>query len=54
MNAVTLDLSPVIKVTDEQFYKLATAHRDLRMERKRTGEIIMPPLGGEGSKRKPI
>lgn len=52
MNAITLNLSSVIKLTDEQFYKLATAHRDLRMERKRTGEIIiMPPVGGDGSKR---
>lgn len=50
MTAITLDLSPVIKLTDEQFFKLTTAHRDLRMERKATGElIIMPPVGGEGS-----
>ena len=52
MNSITLDLSPVINLSDEQFYKLATAHRDLRMERKRTGELlVMPPVGGEGSKR---
>jgi Uma2 family endonuclease len=52
MNAVTLDLSPVIKLTDEQFYKLATAHPDLRMERTPTGKIvIMPPTGGNTGKR---
>jgi Uma2 family endonuclease len=52
MNAIILDLSPVIQLTDEQFFKLAIAHRDLRIERKRSGElIIMPPVGGESSKR---
>lgn len=48
MKAITLDLSRVIKLTSEQYYKLATAHPDLRMERTPTGElVIMPPTGGE-------
>lgn len=52
MSAITLDLSPVIKLTDDEFFKLATAHRDLQMERTPAGElVIMPPVGGEGSKR---
>lgn len=52
MNCITLDLSPVIKLTDEQYYNLATADRNLRMERTPNGEIIiMPPTGGESGKR---
>lgn len=49
---ITLDLSPIIRLTDEQYYKLATTHPDLRMERTPTGEIvIMPPTGGSTGKR---
>lgn len=52
MNAITLDLSPVIKLTDEEFFKLALAHQDLQMERTPTGEIvIMQPTGGNTGKR---
>lgn len=52
MNAITLDLSPVIKLTDEEFFKLAIAHQDLQMERTPTGEIvIMQPTGGNTGKR---
>lgn len=52
MDAITLDLSPVIKLTDEEFFKLAIAHQDLQMERTPTGEIvIMPPTGGNTGKR---
>ncbi len=49
MNPITLNLSPVIKLTDEQYYELATAtaNRHLRIERNKNGElIIMPPTGG--------
>ena len=36
------------KRTDEQFYELCQANRDLRLERTAKGElIIMPPTGGE-------
>lgn len=52
VNSITLDLSPVIKLTDEEYYKLATAHDGLRMERTPKGEIeIMPPTGGNTGKR---
>lgn len=51
MSALTLDLSPVIKLTDEQFYQLCQANRDVRFERTARGElIVMPPTGGESSK----
>ncbi len=45
---VTLNLHPVLELTDDQFYELCQANRDLRLERSATGEIIiMPPAGGE-------
>jgi Uma2 family endonuclease len=52
MNALTVNLNPVIELTDEQFFQLCQANRDLRFERTATGElIIMPPTGGETSNR---
>lgn len=48
MSALTLQLPPVLKLTDEQFEQLAAANRDLRLELTAKGElIIMPPTGGE-------
>ena len=47
-----LNLAPVIKLSDEQYFLLATTNRDLRMERTLTGElVIMPPTGGGSGKR---
>jgi Uma2 family endonuclease len=52
MTALTVNLNPVIELTDEQFFQLCQANRDLRFERTATGElIIMPPVGGETSNR---
>ncbi|WGV26457.1 Uma2 family endonuclease [Halotia branconii] len=52
MNALTLNLPPVLVLTDEQFYQLCQVNRDLRIERTATGElIIMPPTGGETGNR---
>jgi len=52
MTALTVNLNPVIKLTDEQFYQLCQANRELRFERTATGElIIMPPAGGETGNR---
>lgn len=52
MTNITLDLSPIIQLTDEQYYKLATAHPNLRMERNADGTIeVMPPTGGNTGKR---
>jgi Uma2 family endonuclease len=52
MTALTLNLNPVIQLTDEQFYELCQANENLRFERTATGElIIMPPVGGETSNR---
>lgn len=48
MNSLTLNLPPVLKLTDEQFEQLAAANSDLRLELTARGElIIMPPTGGE-------
>jgi Uma2 family endonuclease len=46
MTFISLQLAPVIQLTDQQFYELARANRDLRLEQ--TGEgalIIMAPTG---------
>jgi len=48
MTAITLNLEPAIHLTDEQFYQLCQANRDVRFERTAEGElIVMPPTGGE-------
>jgi Uma2 family endonuclease len=48
MNTVVLNLEPIVQMTDEQFYQLCMANRDLKLERSAIGElIIMPPVGGE-------
>ena len=52
MTALTLNIPPVAKLTDEQFYQLCQANHDLRIERTAKGElIIMPPTGGSTGKR---
>ena len=52
MQALTVDLKPIIDLTDEQFYQLCQTNQNLRFERNSTGEIvIMPPVGGESSNR---
>ncbi len=52
MTGFVLNMPPVAKLTDEQFYQLCQANRDLRFERNETGDlIIMSPTGGETSNR---
>lgn len=52
MNALTVNLNPIIELTDEQFFQLCQVNENLRFERTATGElIIMPPTGGETSNR---
>ncbi|HCF26145.1 MAG TPA: hypothetical protein DEV81_02715 [Cyanobacteria bacterium UBA11049] len=52
MTALTLNLNPVIQLTDEQFFQLCQVNENLRFERTATGElIIMPPAGGETGNR---
>ena len=52
MNAITLNLNSIIKMTDEEFYELCQNNRDLKFERNAQGEIIiMSPTGGGTGKR---
>ena len=49
---LTLNIPAAVKLTDEQFYQLSLANRDLRLERTASGEVIvMPPTGGGTGKR---
>jgi Uma2 family endonuclease len=48
MTAVTLQLEPVLTLTDDAFYALCQSNPEAKMERSSTGElIIMAPTGGE-------
>ncbi|WP_013324189.1 Uma2 family endonuclease [Gloeothece verrucosa] len=48
MSTITLNLSPTILLTDNQFYEICQNNRDLRFERTASGAlIIMSPTGGE-------
>lgn len=52
MNALTVNLKPILELTDEQFFQLCQVNENLRFERTTTGElIIMPPAGGETGNR---
>lgn len=53
MEPITIDLSPVINLTDEQFYHLAVSQPDgIKLERTPNGEIIVvTPHGAETSNR---
>lgn len=52
MNALTLQFPSSTQLSDDQFYELCLANRDLRIERTANGELIlMPPVGGETSRR---
>ncbi|WP_026793906.1 MULTISPECIES: Uma2 family endonuclease [Planktothrix] len=52
MTALILNNPEIIPITDEQFYQLCVANRELKLERTAKGDlVIMPPTGGETSKR---
>jgi Uma2 family endonuclease len=45
---LVLHIHPAIELTPEQFFEICQLNRDLRLERKATGElVIMPPTGSE-------
>lgn len=47
MTTFTLNLAPALQLSDEQFYQICQANRDLKFERTVQGElIIMSPTGG--------
>ncbi len=52
MSAMTLNIPSTLKLTDEQFYYLCLANRDLRLELTAQADlIVMPPAGGGTGKR---
>ena len=51
-NRTILNVPSTLKMTEDAFYDLCQANPDLRLEQTATGTLmIMPPIGGEGSKR---
>ncbi|MEC4892746.1 MAG: Uma2 family endonuclease [Oscillatoria sp. PMC 1050.18] len=52
MTTLTLNLTPILKLNNEQFEQLAAVNQDLNLELNAAGElIIMPPTGGETGNR---
>jgi Uma2 family endonuclease len=52
MTAYTINLNPVLDMTDEQFYQLCRSNPELKFERSPKRElIVMPPTGGETGNR---
>ncbi|HEY9615754.1 MAG TPA: Uma2 family endonuclease [Microcoleaceae cyanobacterium] len=48
MTAYSINLNPIITLTDEQFYQLCQVNPELKFERTANGELmIMSPAGGE-------
>lgn len=53
MTALTLQLPPALKFTDEEFEQLVAVNKELRLELTVEGElVIMSPTGGETGNRK--
>jgi len=51
MKPSAINIPNHLKISQEQFEKLALVNRDLRLERTKTGElIVMPPTGGSTGK----
>jgi len=52
LTSFKLDLSQLIELTDDQFYKLCRMHPDYKFERNAKGELLlMSPTGGETGNR---
>jgi len=52
MTAITVNLNPIIQLTENQFYQLCRENPEVKFERNTKGEIlIMSPTGGETGKR---
>lgn len=50
MTALTLNLNPIIKLTDDQFFQLCQENENIRLERTAKGELVIMSLaGGETS-----
>jgi Uma2 family endonuclease len=52
MTLITLNLNPIIQVTDNHFYQLCRENPEVKFERNAKGEIlIISPTGGGTGKR---
>lgn len=52
MYSLTLNLSGITELTDEELFKLCETNKELRIERNTQGELIlMAPTGGESSRK---
>jgi Uma2 family endonuclease len=52
MTAITLNLNPIIKLTDDRFFQLCQENENIRLERTAKGELIIrSPAGGETGNR---
>ncbi|MBE9238393.1 Uma2 family endonuclease [Anabaena aphanizomenioides LEGE 00250] len=48
MTAITINLNPIVRFTDDQFYQLCRKNPDVKFERNAKGELlVMSPTGGE-------
>ncbi|WP_414568852.1 Uma2 family endonuclease [Nostoc sp. CCY 9925] len=46
MHALTINFTPVIQITDEQFFQLCQRNELIRFERNADGTIVIMPLVG--------
>jgi hypothetical protein len=44
MTSYTIDLKPVLDLTDDQFYILCRANPDIQFERSAAGSLVINPL----------
>ena len=52
MTAITVNLNPIIQLTDNQFYQLCQENPEVKFERNAEGKLlIMPPTGKETGNR---
>ncbi|MCC5651079.1 Uma2 family endonuclease [Nostoc sp. XA013] len=52
MTAITVNLNPIIQLTDNQFYQLCRENPEVKFERNAQGKLlIMSPTGGETGNR---
>jgi Uma2 family endonuclease len=52
MTAITLNLNPIIELTDDRFFQLCQENENIRLERTAKGELIIrSPAGGETGNR---
>ena len=52
LSSLVLKMPSTVRMTDEQFFDFCQINQNLRIERTKTGEvIIMPPTGSETGNR---